>query len=228
MPARFPFICFCFFVIALSFLTGCKSSTSVTQPLKPTFEQVFELESNNKVSIKPLDEQTIASLRDVKYPQWLPLIEKEGSRKWEGIIIHHSASDFGDATTMDKWHKEQGLDELGYHFVICNGINAMAKRDGEVEVGYRWMQQKHGAHCRVSVTDDNYWNEHYIGICLVGNFEKNAPTEQQYKSLANLIEFLSDRYGITPDKIVGHNEAENGGTLCPGRKFSWQKIGLGR
>ena len=38
--------------------------------------------------------------------------------KLTNIIIHCSDSDFGDAQTIDLWHKQRGWKGIGYHYVI--------------------------------------------------------------------------------------------------------------
>ena len=108
---------------------------------------------------------------------------------------------------------------MGYHFVINNGNG---KPDGMVEVGFRWPIQKTGAHCRVEGGADNHWNEHTIGIGLIGNFEKHPPTEAQYRSLAKLVHFLQQRYHFSTSKIHGHGDIEP--TKCPGKHFSMTKL----
>src|SRR5690606_32161137 len=71
---------------------------------------------------------------------------RAAGRKWQWIVIHHSATPTGGAVEFDKLHREtNGWDELGYHFVIGNGTNT---KDGMVEVGPRWVKQKHGAHAK--------------------------------------------------------------------------------
>jgi len=154
--------------------------------------------------------------------QWLPMRNYEDFNRWKGIIIHHSAGDFGDAATFDREHKEQGWDGLGYHFVINNGKNTRNIRDGVVQVGQRWQQQTTGAHCRVDPSDSNYWNEHTIGICLVGNFENHRPTEAQWQSLVKLVRFLLQRYHIPVDKIKCHRDIKP--TECPGKNFSLNEL----
>lgn len=208
---------------SLALVSGC-ADPPVQSHSKPTFEYLYDV---NSAASRPASSVAGGQSRETKYPQWLPPLAVEGSRQWQGIIIHHSASDYGDAQTFDGWHRQKGWDELGYHFVIDNGISPLARRNGEVEIGSRWLKQKHGAHCRVDVNDDNHWNEHYIGICLVGNFEINRPTEAQYNSLKQLIEFLTHRYNIPHSKIIGHKDADSA-TLCPGRYFSWNRIGINR
>jgi len=146
---------------------------------------------------------------------WIPPRSLEDRNRWEGIIVHHSADDYGDAQRFHEVHKKRGWDGLGYHFVVNNGNNHNGMGDGAVEVGYRWKKQATGAHCRVDPQDNNYWNEHTIGICLVGNFEKHRPSEAQWRSLVKLCRFLQGRYPITTEKIIGHRDVK--ATKCPGK-----------
>ncbi len=140
---------------------------------------------------------------------WYPPFE---SNRWTCIVIHHSANENGGAARYNKAHQARGWDELGYHFVIGNGT---ATSDGTVEVGPRWRKQKHGAHCK---TPDNYYNEHGIGICLVGNFENHTPSGRQIKMVRKLVLFLMKRYNIPSSRVYGHGEL--GATKCPGEYFS--------
>ena len=87
------------------------------------------------------------------------------SRKWRYIIIHHSATDTGDAYYFNILHRRKGWDGIGYDFVIDNGTDG--KNDGAIEVSPRWTNQENGAHCHASDM-----NSKGIGICLVGNFSK--------------------------------------------------------
>lgn len=147
---------------------------------------------------------------------WLPSRGRI-SERWTTIVIHHSATDRGGATEFDKFHKKKGWDELGYHFVIGNGTDTP---DGYVEVGARWHKQKHGAHCK---TPGNYYNEHGIGVCIVGDFTRTSPSRKQLASLNRLTRFLSDRCGISPRRVTTHG-AITGKTKCPGRRFNLAKL----
>jgi len=42
-------------------------------------------------------------------------------RKIDSIIVHHSASEFGNTHLIDAWHKERGFSRVGYEFIILNG-----------------------------------------------------------------------------------------------------------
>ncbi len=142
--------------------------------------------------------------------------------RWTHIILHHSAADRGNAAMIDRDHRvNNGWDELGYHFVITNGNGGV---DGKVTVGPRWPVQKHGAHVRVSKTDDNYWNRYGIGICLVGDFNLARPTRQQLENAARLVAYLQQQYNIPDEKVIGHNQVQGAKTDCPGRLFPYQTL----
>jgi len=155
---------------------------------------------------------------------WIPPSGIEDRQRWRGIIVHHSATQSGNAAEFNSLHQKrtdrngEAWLGLGYHFVITNGRGGA---DGEVEVGFRWQKQMTGAHCRPRSCTHNYWNEHTIGICLVGNFERERPSRAQYKSLAKLIRFLQQRYPIPANAIQGHGDVPGAQTACPGRNFSW-------
>ena len=153
-------------------------------------------------------------------PGWIPATNLENKRRWKGIVIHHSAADYGDAAHEHKVHKSRNFDGLGYHFVINNGVrrNGYGKRDGLVEVGYRWRKQETGAHCRENGGDANYYNKYTVGVCLIGDFEKTRPTRQQMRSLIKLVQFLKRRYNIRTSQIKGHGDIK--ATKCPGKYFS--------
>lgn len=124
-------------------------------------------------------------------------------RKIDKIIIHCSATkahqDIG-AAEIDKWHRQQGWEEIGYHFVI--------RRNGKIEKGR--AVEKIGAHCKGQ-------NVGSIGICLVGGIDtdgkpKNNFTDAQFASLRSLTAKLQGQF---PDllSIHGHNEFAN--KACP-------------
>jgi hypothetical protein len=148
-------------------------------------------------------------------PGWIPVVGI--SDRWTCIVVHHSASDRGSPESIDRAHRQNGWDELGYHFVIGNGVDYP---DGKVYVGSRWEKQKHGAHCKVP---GNYYNEHGIGICLIGNLEEHPPSEQQMQALAQLVLFLESQCGFSYDRVLTHGGI-TGRTRCPGRFFSMSDL----
>ncbi len=136
------------------------------------------------------------------------------SRKWDYIIIHHSATDVGSALSFDYVHsnRRRWRKGLGYHFVIDNGTSG--KKDGQIEVSPRWLHQENGAHCKAD--DMNYRG---IGICLVGNFSEDRVTPNQMTSLVFLVNELKKYYHIPNSNILGHGRVKGATTECPGKRF---------
>jgi hypothetical protein len=133
-------------------------------------------------------------------------------RQWRYVVIHHSATNSGNAAQFDTMHRQdRGWDELGYHFVIDNGRGGP---DGRVEVGSRWTKQKHGAH--TGGTPENEYNELGIGICLVGDFRGGMPTAGQLVATQKLVAYLCHRYDIPPQNVITHQDAPAANTECPG------------
>jgi N-acetylmuramoyl-L-alanine amidase len=157
----------------------------------------------------------IAPLRHVPYygfavpAAWIPHVQP---RPWQWIVIHHTATSFGNAAIVTRWHIDRGFDEMGYHFLIGNGTNS---GDGQIEVGTRWPKQKWGAHTK---TPDNRFNDYGIGICLVGNFDVQYPSAAQMRSVEKLVAYLMRTYHIPPDHVLGHNDCKS--TDCPGKHLN--------
>jgi len=139
--------------------------------------------------------------------------------QWKYIVIHHSATVKGNATRFDYYHRKKRGWEYGlaYHFVIGNGSFS---GDGEIEVANRWKKQIHGAH-----TANMNCNRVAIGICLVGDFENGGnPTNKQFESLVNLVQYLSRRYNIPLANVLLHNQVHQKGTACPGKNFPFAQL----
>lgn len=129
-----------------------------------------------------------------------------------GAVIHHSGDRRGSATTLAKEHEDLGLQGLGYHFVIGNGRGA---GDGEIQVGYRWVDQLPGAH--VTGPDSERYNRATIGICLIGDGERHPFTEAQLRSLTALLDVLHAELGLDRESVVLHRSIAP--TASPGRLF---------
>lgn len=198
------------------FLVGCQSQTSMVGELpSPNFSGPVAVQPAPRPLPPVVKAQPIPSPAKVVPPKvataqaprdWVPPV---APRSWQAIVIHHSATPVGGAARFDREHKEKGWDELGYDFVVGNGTDT---GDGQIEVGSRWTKQKIGAHAK---TPDNWFNEHGIGICLVGNFDGGRPTPAQMRSLAKLVAYMMRTYHIPADHIIGHGDTK--ATDCPGR-----------
>lgn len=132
------------------------------------------------------------------------------------VIIHCSASDFGDVATIRRWHLERGFVDIGYHFVILNGYRKPhvydPDDDGKIEKGRPWW--KIGAHCK----GHNYDS---LGICLVGNPKFIGDprmwfTSRQLESLRTLVDQLLMEFRLSSQDVFGHNDFAH--KICPGFK----------
>lgn len=194
---------------------GCQSTHTAAADLPgPNFAGPVVVRKFEPPVIPPIKSTQVVKA-PTKAPQdvaaWLPIAGAE-KRQWKWIVVHHSATSVGAMARFDRDHKAKGWDELGYHFVIGNGTES---GDGQIEVGSRWPKQKHGAHTK---TPDNQFNDHGIGICLVGNFEETRPTAKQMAALTRLAAYLSNKYNVAPKSIIGHKDSGRQ-TDCPGKNM---------
>jgi N-acetyl-anhydromuramyl-L-alanine amidase AmpD len=136
------------------------------------------------------------------------------SGRWKYIVIHHSGVQIGSPKSMDRYHREERRMEngLAYHFVIGNG---QGMRDGEVAVGRRWTKQLDGGHLA-----SESQNHIALGICLVGNFDRQTPTTRQMQSLRALTKALMKRCKLSSSAVKTHREINVVNTRCPGAKFN--------
>lgn len=138
-------------------------------------------------------------------------------QRWQAIVIHHSGSTVGTPASIEAEHQSRNLKGLGHHFIIGNG-NGM--EDGQVHVGYRWLDQLPGAHAAGPY--GNAYNLHAISICLVGDGNRRPFTAMQLQQLSTLIEKLRAEFSISDDRIVLHSDiagVEDPGRLFPAEQF---------
>jgi hypothetical protein len=129
------------------------------------------------------------------------------------ITVHHSADPTPmelDGTTgktfeavreIQKAHmdgKTTHYGDIGYHFVIDPYGRLLEGRDLRYQ----------GAH---AYGDNNVQN---IGICLIGNFDKEKPTKAALEALEREIDGLRKQFGIPKNRVYGHRELRS--TDCPG------------
>lgn len=118
------------------------------------------------------------------------------------IIVHCADTPEGRddrAADIRRWHKAQGWNDIGYHYVV--------DLDGTIEPGR--PIEKAGAHCTGHNADS-------IGVCYIGGCDKNMQpkdtrTDAQKASLLLLLKYLVAKYpGVT---IYGHRDFAN--KSCP-------------
>lgn len=209
-------------VIACSMIAGgCANATNTAGLPRPTFTGPVVAKPAYVPPTLAIAPRAIPKItappRAANVPAaWVPLSSAQ-RRQWSWIVIHHSATPTGGVAAFDKVHRAKGWDGVGYHFVIGNGTDTA---DGQIEVSPRWPVQKHGAHAK---TPDNQYNDHGIGICLVGNFDETRPTIRQLAALDKLVAYLADTHRIQQTHIVGHKMTGKQ-TDCPGTYMDIARI----
>jgi len=126
-------------------------------------------------------------------------------RAIDTLIIHCTASDWGDVAAVDAWHKARGFKKIGYHILVLNGYATAqdwkAKKyrpelDGAIQLGRAIAEV--GAHC------EDY-NATSIGVAFVGNA---APGPKVRRALFDISSYLMLKHRIPIKEIIGHREAQ--------------------
>jgi N-acetylmuramoyl-L-alanine amidase len=144
------------------------------------------------------------------------------------IVVHTSASRLRnvDAKEIDRWHKKNGWKGIGYHYVILDARHD-TKAEATVEKGRPAGEQ--GAH----VAGINHMA---VGICCVGDGDKEAFTPKQMARLIELIHELRKKHGVPVERVIGHREVNvlikkglvaekyRTGKTCPGNRVSMDEI----
>jgi hypothetical protein len=144
----------------------------------------------------PLTAGTAASLFALDQPRSMDAVFITSApitnHRWTSIFVHHSKTPSGDADMLSD--RTGGLPD---HFVIGNGSGCV---DGEVQVGHRWSAQQPAGPVpgTQSVAPD------CISVCVVGDFDRFAPTPTQRLRLTQLVNALQARLGVPADRVYVH------------------------
>lgn len=186
---------------------------------------------------------------DLKRPKLDVTIPTKGSRAWSGLVLHHSASADTvkrnvdsiikyhtswrvDAVTVSKeeWddRKKKGLgkkfdppwSDVGYHFLI-----EMVGSEAVFHFGR--SLSKVGAHA--GHPKSNSFNENYIGLCVLGNYDIAAPSPEIFQYTLMAVRKLMSIFHFTCDRVIGHREVymELGvpiEKMCPGQFWSMERF----
>ena len=110
------------------------------------------------------------------------------------VVLHHRAGN-GDIESIHTQHLKNGWAGIGYHFYI--------RKDGTVCEGRPIAYV--GSHCKGN-------NSCSIGVCLEGDFRKEAPTLEQLKAVKEVYEMVRKTYRNIY-KMVNHRDLFK--TSCP-------------
>jgi len=138
------------------------------------------------------------------------------------ITIHHTGEESpcylrGLAETAERihafqlTHQRRGWADIAYHFIVDRGGRVWAGRSLEYV----------GAHA-----GNPNLNQGNIGVAVLGNFNKQIPTDDQITSLRQLVIYLAKRYNVPGSRIYSHGEMRQ--TDCPGRYLEKHVDQLGR
>lgn len=139
-----------------------------------------------------------------------PLTNPEGWRvydvpleeAYQTVVIHHSVIMEGEdnvATLLEiqnAHRSDRRWADVGYHYFVG--------RDGIV---YQ------GRDIRVRGTHTAGFNTGSVGVCLLGDYTQQIPTERQVRGAEGLVSWLEQRLQLT--HLAAHNMF-NSTTLCPG------------
>jgi hypothetical protein len=132
----------------------------------------------------------------------------------EQIVIHHSAT----APTVTEeairsYHLSKGYAGIAYH--------ALVYPDGRWKQVNPWDALSWHAGCGYDTPLNA--NAYSIGVCLLGDFTKQPPPEQQLQGARELVAHLMGLYGEL--RVIGHREAYKVSTACPGNAFTPEMVG---
>ena len=115
---------------------------------------------------------------------------------------------------FDNWYYKKSEQYQGWKYIV---LHHSATNAGSVNAFHKFhTKQGYGVIAYHFV----------IGICLVGNLEKQKPTQAQLVALKMLIRRLRNEYKITANNVVGHRHVSYDDepqhtekTACPGKKL---------
>ncbi len=126
--------------------------------------------------------------------------------KVQKLVIHHSASNRATTKKADiaRWHKERGFSQIGYHKIIEGNGAIVNGRSENIQ----------GAHAKGA-------NQGSLGVCVVGNFENEIPTQAQINGLISVLTTWCNAHSLNSKNIYGHFNVPGGSTTtsCPGKNL---------
>ena len=130
-------------------------------------------------------------------------------------MIHHSLTKDSETVSwgaIRRYHVDHlHWRDIGYHFGV-----ELVYDDFEILVG-RTLDES-GAHCY-----QEGMNRKAIGICLVGNFDKVEPPDQQIRATVKLVRSLMRQFNIPVHNVVAHRDYAHYKS-CPGVLFYMEKF----
>ena len=216
---------------------GCQSPTSLSRRPEPTWPDFHGRPMPGgtparpapppavRPPIAPVQPQpsAVAQVRVIPRARWAgggPRLDRINPMGYVNrITVHHEGWTpvwFDDAASSAKRiesirnsHQQRGWADIGYHYVIDRGGRVWEGRN----VAYQ------GAHVR-----DN--NENNVGVMLLGNFDKQAPSQPQVGALQQMLVTLERHYRVHSSRLYTHQELNR--TECPGDSLQAHMVAIRR
>lgn len=135
--------------------------------------------------------------------------------KPDKIIVHHTAATepLPQFDAINDWHKARDFPVSSLGFYV--GYQYVIEKDGTIKTAR--SETEEGAH----TLGQNFSS---VGICLVGNFDIELPTQEQIDALTALMSQVANRHNIEPTSIYPHRHFAN--KDCYGTKldFNWARL----
>lgn len=188
--------------------------------LFPSSPQVAGEFSKEVIRVPPKRMPVVKPMLEIK-------IDTVLSRPWKGIVWHHSLSTDGQERNWDaivRYHTSYRVD---FSIVTKEDFERrLQATDGKVferpwrDVGYHggteWVNGKVvsnwgrpldlvGAHAGVKGAS-NRFNEEYLGLCAVGNFDMESPKPEHWDFNLRLTRAFMDAFRIPASHVIGHRE----------------------
>lgn len=112
---------------------------------------------------------------------------------WNRIDVYYSNTTEGDIAQLAKLQGLSNVKDANFHLVVSNGKGA---QDGQVLAADKWKKQ---LPCLPDGTIVG--SGQTIRICVIGTSMGESPTDSQIKRTGALVEMLSRKCGIIPQKI---------------------------
>ena len=114
-------------------------------------------------------------------------------RMWNRIDVYYSNTTEGDIAHLAKLQGLRNIKDTNFHLVVCNGKGA---QDGQVLAADKWRKQ---LPCLPDGT--GVGSGQTVRICVIGTSMGQSPTDSQIKRTGALVEMLSRKCNIDPQKI---------------------------
>lgn len=135
------------------------------------------------------------------------------------ITVHHDgmspflAKDQNSAAArieiIRNGHRSKGWGDIGYHYVVDRGGRVWEGRE------QRWQ----GAHVKGC-------NEGNVGVCNLGNFDEQSPSDEQLEALERLLTCLMNKHSVPVSRVRTHKEWPSAATACPGRALQREMVSM--